>query len=343
MTDNLLNITTQSYPIAERDKAMLHDLLALWEASVRATHHFLKADDIEELKPCVIQALEKIDNLCVACCCDGPVAFMGVADEKIEMLFVSPRHFRQGIGKRLIDIAVEHHRAMWVDVNEQNPEAKAFYERLGFEVFGRTETDGQGNPFPILEMRLKEKFLITDRLMLRPWRESDAEALYRYAKDPAIGPIAGWPPHTSVENSLEIIRTVFSAPEVYAMVLKETGEPIGCCGIMFYDGTHGTEVRPAEAEIGYWVGVPHWGKGYTPEAVKALMKRSFEKLGVATLWIGYYDGNEQSRRVAEKCGFGYHHTEKDQLSPLGDIRTGHLTRISIEEYTSLLFASPCED
>lgn len=73
----------------------------------------------------------------------------------------------------------------------------------------------------------------TDRLILRPWREDDAEALYKYASDPAIGLVAGWPPHTSVENSLEIIRTVFSAPETYAVVLKETDEPVGCCGIMF--------------------------------------------------------------------------------------------------------------
>ena len=73
----------------------------------------------------------------------------------------------------------------------------------------------------------------TDRLILRPWREDDAEALFRYASDPDIGPIAGWPPHTSVENSLEIIRTVFSAPETYAVVLKDSDEPVGSCGIMF--------------------------------------------------------------------------------------------------------------
>ena len=67
----------------------------------------------------------------------------------------------------------------------------------------------------------------TERLLLRPWRESDVEILFKYAKDPAVGPAAGWPPHTSVEESLEIIRTVFSAPETYAVVLKQTGEPVG--------------------------------------------------------------------------------------------------------------------
>lgn len=67
----------------------------------------------------------------------------------------------------------------------------------------------------------------TDRLILRHWRDSDAETLFKLASDPDIGPVAGWPPHTSVENSLEIIRTVFSAPEIYAVVPKATGEPVG--------------------------------------------------------------------------------------------------------------------
>ena len=81
-----------------------------------------------------------------------------------------------------------------------------------------------------------DKEIVTERLILRPWQESDAESLYKYARDPEIGPIAGWPPHTSVEDSLNVIRTVFSAPETYAVVLKETGEPVGSAGIMDGEG-----------------------------------------------------------------------------------------------------------
>ena len=102
-----------------------------------------------------------------------------------------------------------------------------------------------------------DSHLETSRLILRPWRESDAESLYKYAKDPAIGPVAGWPPHASVAESLEIIRTVFAAPETYAVVLKATDEPVGSVGIMFGDGLHSAEMRPGEAEIGYWIGVPY--------------------------------------------------------------------------------------
>lgn len=102
-------------------------------------------------------------------------------------------------------------------------------------------------------------FMETERLILRRWTEYDAESLYKYAQNPAIGPIAGWPPHTSIENSREVIRDIFSAPETYAVVLKETNEPIGSVGIMFSDGLHSAEMEEGDAEIGYWIGVTHTG------------------------------------------------------------------------------------
>ena len=172
----------------------------------------------------------------------------------------------------------------------------------------------------------------TQRLILRPWTENDAESLYNYAKDPAIGPIAGWPPHTSVENSREIIRDILSAPETYAVVLKETNEPIGSVGIMFADGVHSAEIQDGDAEIGYWIGVPYWGQGLIPEAVQRLLKRCFVELDVKRVWCGHYDGNIKSRRVMEKCGFKDHHSEEGKTSPLGDIRTEHFTLLTREDW-----------
>ena len=176
--------------------------------------------------------------------------------------------------------------------------------------------------------------LTTLRLQLRPWQESDAEALYKYAQDPAIGPIAGWPPHTSVDDSLNVIRTVFAAPETYAVVLKATNEPVGSVGIMFGDGLHSAQMQASEAEIGYWIGKPYWGQGLIPEAVRRLLRRCFENLGMTAVWCGYYDGNTKSRRVMEKCGFRFHHTEEGKPSPLGDVRTEHFMRITKEEWES---------
>ena len=172
------------------------------------------------------------------------------------------------------------------------------------------------------------ELLETPRLLLRPWEEGDAGSLYKYAKDPAVGPIAGWPPHTSVENSREIIRTVLSAPETYAVVLKQSGEAVGSIGLMSGAAVHSANIAEGEAEIGYWIGVPFWGRGLIPEAVRRLLRHAFEDLGVQAVWCGYYDGNAQSRRVQEKCGFRYSHTEYGKISPLGDVRTEHFTRLS---------------
>lgn len=142
-------------PPSERNNSLLNRLTELWEASVRATHHFLQETDIENLKPYVTEGLDNINHLYVVFDADVPTAFIGIQNEKIEMLFVSPQYLRKGIGKQLVDMAVKNHQAIFVDVNEQNPGARAFYEKLGFVEFGRTETDEQGNPFPIIALRLR--------------------------------------------------------------------------------------------------------------------------------------------------------------------------------------------
>lgn len=170
--------------------------------------------------------------------------------------------------------------------------------------------------------------LYTKRLMLRPWREDDAEALYRFAKDPSVGPVAGWPVHKDVEDSRNIIRDVLSAPETYALCLKGTDTPIGCVGLTTGAQSNLTSA-PDEGEIGYWIGVPFWGQGLVPEAVRALIARAFTDLGLTALWCGYFEGNDKSRRAQEKCGFTYDHTRKDIYWALTeDIRTEHVTRLS---------------
>ena len=113
--------------------------------------------------------------------------------------------------------------------------------------------------------------LETKRLILRPWQQSDAEELYKYAKDPQVGPIAGWPVHTSVENSRDIIGTVLSAPQTYAVVLKTTDLPIGSIALMIGERSN-IGLPDTEGEIGYWIGVPYWGQGLIPEAVKKLIE-----------------------------------------------------------------------
>jgi putative acetyltransferase len=141
--------------IAQRNQAIFSALLEIWEASVAATHDFLTAHDIQALKPWVSEAMQAIETLVTAGNGDGVItAFMGVERDKIEMLFVAPRARGVGIGRQLISYAVNELNVRYVDVNEQNPQAAGFYEKMGFKVFGRSELDAQGNPYPLLHMRL---------------------------------------------------------------------------------------------------------------------------------------------------------------------------------------------
>ena len=173
--------------------------------------------------------------------------------------------------------------------------------------------------------------LETERLILRPWAEADAGNLYEYAKDPSVGPPAGWPPHTSVENSREIICGVLSKPETYAVCLKD-GMPIGSIGLHLNGSTDMTD-RDDECELGYWIGKPFWGQGLIPEASRELLRYAFEDLGMRAVWCGYYDGNEKSRRVQEKLGFVYQHrTEGIEVTLMNEIRTGHCSLMTRQRW-----------
>ena len=167
--------------------------------------------------------------------------------------------------------------------------------------------------------------LETERLILRPWEESDAESLYEYAKDERVGPIAGWPVHADVENSREIIRAVLSVPETNAVCLKEDNRAIGSVGLLIGKASN-LDIPDTEGEIGYWIGVPFWGQGLIPEAVRELIRHAFCDLKLKRLWCGYFEGNEKSKRAQEKCGFVYHHTDKDiPWELMNDVRTEHIT------------------
>ncbi|OQA70315.1 MAG: putative ribosomal N-acetyltransferase YdaF [Firmicutes bacterium ADurb.Bin262] len=162
----------------------------------------------------------------------------------------------------------------------------------------------------------------TLRLILRPWQASDARDLYTFASDPRVGPAAGWPAHTSVEHSLEVIESVLSKPETYAVLLKSEGGGASHIGL-----------PDDEAEVGYWIGVPFWGRGLIPEAVDEIIRYGFEELGLKKIWCGFFEGNDRSRRVQEKCGFAYHHTNENIPWPLmNDIRTEHVSCLTREAW-----------
>ena len=172
-------------------------------------------------------------------------------------------------------------------------------------------------------MNYKKEFQ-TERLILRPWREQDAPDCYRYSQNPRVGPMTGWPVHTSVEDSLRIIRNVLSEPGTYAICLKEDNRAIGSISLF---QSRNSCAKEGELEIGFWLGEPFWGKGYVPEAVRELQRYCFEELDCEVLWCAYWDINVKSKRAQEKCGFLYHHTDENQYNALMDDYRTHCVNL----------------
>ena len=140
--------------ILNRESGVVSSLLCVWESSVKATHLFLTESEIEKIKQYVPQALREIPHLIVAENEGGvPVAFAGINGQKLEMLFVSAENRGRGIGKRILRYVMDTYAVNELTVNEQNPQAIGFYEYMGFRVYSRSETDEQGNPYPIIYMK----------------------------------------------------------------------------------------------------------------------------------------------------------------------------------------------
>ena len=172
------------------------------------------------------------------------------------------------------------------------------YEKYGCEFLTMMD-DMDGNPSRVY---VKKLMMETERLLLRHWRESDTESLFKYASDPDVGSRAGWPPHKSVEESLEIIRTVFNNATTWAIELKETGEAIGAIG---YGPSCDCKLPAREGEplTGYWIAKPYWNQGICTEALALMIDHIRRTTDIPSLISGHFIDNPASGRVMEKCGF----------------------------------------
>lgn len=145
------------FEVKDRSVDLINQLLGVWEDSVKHTHLFLKDDEIKSIKVYVPQALKEIENLIIIKNEDKiPIAFMGIEDKKLEMLFIKNNERGKGLGRKLLNYGIENYNINEVTVNEQNPDAKGFYEHMGFKTYKRTKLDEQGNPYPILYMKLEK-------------------------------------------------------------------------------------------------------------------------------------------------------------------------------------------
>jgi|GEM_PF-1531657 len=166
----------------------------------------------------------------------------------------------------------------------------------------------------------------TDRLLLRKWREDDAQALYEIAKDPLVGPMAGWLPHRDINYSKAIIRAIYSAKLAFAIVPKDNiilsnGQkiikdvPIGNVGLSM-GPLKARGIKENEAELSYWLGQNFWMNGFATEAAKAIICYGFCNKKINKIWCAYSDGNFRSRNVMQKIGFKKDHVVENFYNPM---------------------------
>jgi len=176
------------------------------------------------------------------------------------------------------------------------------------------------------------KTIETERLILRGFQLEDLDDIYEYAKNPNVGPMAGWKPHSSKEESLSILKSFIEKEEVWAIVLKENNKVIGSLGI------HKNHKRdnPNARSLGYVLSEDYWGRGLMTEVVKRAVKFVFEEMNIDLLVVFHYPHNVRSKRVIEKCGFKYEGTLR-QASTIYDGRIFDVVCYSIlkSEYYDL--------
>ena len=146
------------YSIVKAEEKEYVELTEIWENSVKATHSFLTQEDIDFFKPKILnEYLYAVELYVYKNELGNILGFIGIDENKVEMLFILSSSFKKGIGKRLLNYVIQNRNINELDVNEQNENAVEFYKYMGFEVISRYEKDGFGKPFPLLHMKLKER------------------------------------------------------------------------------------------------------------------------------------------------------------------------------------------
>ena len=173
-------------------------------------------------------------------------------------------------------------------------------------------------PIDVTNIRIE-----TERLILRPWLETDLNDFYEYASVDGVGQMAGWLPHKNITESHEVLSLFINEKKTFALELKENGKVIGSLGLEIREEALDIPQSWKGREIGYAIGKDYWGQGLVPEAVKAVINYCFRELQFDWLTCGHFVKNNRSRRVVEKCGFEY---VKDII---------HVTRFGTEEPTKL--------
>lgn len=277
-------------------------LLEIWENATRATHHFLAPADFEYYKEVLPAYLKQVDLHVYRDERGIPLAFVGVAGPRVEMLFVDADSRGAGIGGQLLLFAYNVLNAWQVDVNEQNGQAREFYERLGFQTAGRSALDNEGRPYPLLHMErpMPEIILRTPRLILRKLAREDFREARKLLQDPAV--MYAYEGAFSDEETREWMEKMFRRYReegfgLWSVVERESGALIGQCGLTRQD-LNGKQV----IEVGYLFRQAYWHRGYATEAAKGCRDLAFERFGATEVYSIIRDTNAPSIRVALRNG-----------------------------------------
>ncbi|WP_297679840.1 glutamine-hydrolyzing GMP synthase [Helicobacter sp.] len=303
---------------------MLTALLDLWEDSVRVSHTFLTKQDIAEIKIEVKAALQSSQNIITATDKKDFLGFVGVEDNKIEMLFVASKAFKKGVGKALLKEALERYLkdypCILVDCNEQNAQGLAFYQSLGFEAIGKSAQDSAGRDFPIVHLKINKATLKkaleretsgsvanvfvceSERVFLRPYTQADFVALHRILSDKKT--MYAWGHGFSKKESQEWLDKQLAHYQQYgfgiwAIVEKQSGEIIGNAGLNYAEINLKGKTQEV-VEIGYLLHHDFWDKGYGSEAARMCVKYGFETLGLEEVYCLIKEDNLSSLKVAKK-------------------------------------------
>lgn len=286
------------YSLAERPAECVSVLLGIWEASVRATHHFLSEEDIRSIKPLVEIGLREIPSLSVITDAeDAPLGFMGVNGDKIEMLFISPQARGRGLGKQMIGHALRQFGADRLDVNEQNTQGVSFYIHMGFEVVGRSPLDGQGKPFPLLGMTLRrEAHDVPAGYSIR--HAEDAHIPFLNGIELAAATLfpSGFIPEQVLRERvpLAVLRAAADLARLWVALKDGEAEPVGYALLQVHDGAGllaQLDVRPEHGRKGL-------GAALTSRVIRAA-----RGMGLPELYLTTFAGIAWNAPFYAKLGF----------------------------------------
>ena len=179
---------------------------------------------------------------------------------------------------------------------------------------------------------ISENSLLTNRLLLRPWDEMDANELYELAKEPEIGFWCGWEPHKDIRDSLFALHNFLEVKDTYAICLKETGSIVGSIGLSFDSKLIN---NPNECELGFWIGKPYQRNGFAFEASEEIIRHAFDDLGIELIWCSHYEDNIKSRGLQKKLGFSFCYiSDKEEASKTEIGRKRCVNSLSKEKWKS---------